>query len=124
MPGTRDLGWPGCALDKVEETTADAERRRDEKRTDQDHCGESDNAPGRERPRAALISGSGAIEYVIPVCIDNRKGVDPFERIRDFQLNVCHRTASSYERRSAECAVASVAETVPTSTSRAVAIDR
>ena len=65
-----------------------------------------------------------AVEHVIPVGVDNRDREDPFERIRDFQLNVCHRTASSYERRSAECAVASVAETVPTSTSRAVAIDR
>ena len=50
-------------------------------------------------------------------------GEDPFERIRDFQLDVCHRTASWYERRSAACAVASVAETVPTSTSSATAID-
>ena len=66
----------------------------------------------------------GAVEHVVPVGDDRRNREDPLERIRDFQLNVRHRTASSYERRSAACAAASVAETVPTSTSSAVAIDR
>ena len=83
------------------------------------------------RPASARAAGcevrrlaSARSTHVVPVGDDRRNGEDPLERVHNFQLDVCHRTASSYERRSAACAEASVAETVPTSTSSAVAIDR
>ena len=85
--------------------------------------GDGDDPPARRGPSGSSIPRPGADEHVVPVGDDRRNGKDPLERIRNVQLYVCHRTASWYERRSAACAVASVAETVPTSTSSATAID-
>src|SRR6185503_3719304 len=101
----------------------DTERRRDQKPADQYHCSDGHEPPVRGRPSGSSTPCPGAVEHVVPVGDDRRNGKDPFDRIRNIQLNVRHRTASWYERRSAACGVASVAETVRSSTSSATGID-
>src|SRR5262245_38549704 len=70
-----------------------------------------------ERPER-LASAVHPRDDVVPVDIDGRRREDPVERFGDLELDVLHGNASSYERRSAAWAVASVAETVPTATYR------
>ena len=77
-----------------------------------------------EPPATESMPSFCAFEYVIPVGDHSRHRKDPFEGVGNFEIDVTHRTASSDARRSAACAAASVAETVPISTSSAVAIDR
>ena len=114
----------GLAVDQLEDVIPDGDGGRNEKPGENDHRGDGDCTPGRQ-PRATVWAMSfRAVAYVIPIGDHRRHRKDPFEGIGDLELKVSHRTASLWARRSAACAAASVADTVPTSTSRAVAIDR
>ena len=100
---------------------------------DSDSCGDEDQHTPRRSPlsgtppwpaRFGSLNGRGATpENVVPVRGHTGDRLQPLKRLRDVRLDVDHGATSWNERRSAACAAPSVGDTVPTSTSSAVAID-
>src|SRR6185295_13796871 len=102
-------------MDQLEDVIPDCEGRSNEKPDEDDRRGDGDDTAGHE-PRAGVrASRVRAVEDVPPVGDHRRGREDPLERVGDLELEVGHRTASLYARRSAAWAAASVADTVPTS---------
>ena len=119
-----------CRRCSLENSRGTVERTAGEKYCDTRH-GKSERKhefprDSRRRDRSGGVSAphSGTLEDVVPVRRHRRKRMNAGKRLRDPRFEIVHGTTSVYERLSAACAVASVADTVPTSTSRAAAIDR